>query len=125
MNFKQEYISEWVQDDAYEKAELLWLWYDYQTEIYDRSLWGQRPAPDDETMVILTSPEARGLSNKNALKYRRLLLQVASCFNISDEILHNTKNNSYRNKSRMSKRIEDYLYLEKLGEFDFIKEITK
>ncbi|PKR82456.1 hypothetical protein [Heyndrickxia camelliae] len=56
MNFKQEYIYEWSQDDSYEKAQLLWLWYDYHTEMYDRELWSQYPAQNDETMVMLSSP---------------------------------------------------------------------
>lgn len=119
--FTQKYLFQ--VSEEYEKAELLWLWYDYHTEIYDQGLWSQYPAPNDETMVILRSPEARKLSNQNALRVKNYMLEVARKHNLSDDIINQTKNSSYRCTVKIQKRIDEYIELDKQGKFQFINKI--
>lgn len=123
MDFRTEYLYEWVHDEDYEKAELLWLWYDYYTEIYDRGLWSQYHSKNDETMVLLGSPEARKLSNQNAARIRQYIYSVARHFNISDRIMFDTKNDNYRYATKMQKRIDDFIELNNQGKFKFIYEV--
>lgn len=68
MRFKNEYLGEFHQDEEYEKAQMLWLWYDYHTETFDRKLWSVKPSIYDETMVILTSRSAQKESDMHADK---------------------------------------------------------
>lgn len=121
--FKKEFLGEWYQDDEYEKAQLLWLWYDYQTEIFDRSLWSARPSKYDETMVTLTTPLAHAESNRNAMTTRSSMYEIARGYNISSEIMHKAKTDSYRNNCKMQVRLDTYSKLEELGEFMFINEL--
>lgn len=120
MDFQREYLCEWIQNDEYEKAELLWLWYDYHTEVYDRGLWSQRPSKYDETMVMLESHDARRLSNQNAIKLKQYIYEVAKKFNISDRIMQDSKNDNYRYATKIQKRIDDFLELDRQGKFKFI-----
>jgi hypothetical protein len=120
MEFESAYLGDWYQDKEYEQAQLLWLWYDYYTEVFDRSLWSARPSRYDETMVTLTSPLAHSESNKNAMKIRNHMYEVAREYGISTEAMHKAKTDSYRNACKMQVRMDTYLELDKLGEFSFI-----
>jgi hypothetical protein len=123
LRFENQYLFEWQRDENYEKAELLWLWYDYHTEMYDRGLWSKCPSPNDDTMVILASPEARKLSNQNATRVRNYMLNIARNYCLSDEVIHSAKMSSYRSKSKMQKRIDDFEELDSQGKFKFIYEL--
>jgi len=124
VNFKQEYFHYFEHDDKYDKAQLLWLWYDYYTEMYDRTLWSQRPSPYDETMVILDSHEARSLSNRNAGELRKKIAEIARYYEIDNDTLNRAKSDSFRNRPKMNKRIEEYLQYDKLGKLNFINGIN-
>lgn len=123
MNFQKEYLGEWEQNESYEKAQLLWLWYDYHTEKYDQGLWSTCPAPDDETMVMLASPSAVRMSNQNALIIRGYMQQVAKHYLISNDEIQKAKLDRFRSMSKMSKRIADYIHLDEQGKFEFIYKI--
>ncbi|MEK4025430.1 hypothetical protein [Sporosarcina sp. FSL W7-1283] len=116
MEFKNEYLGEFYQDEEYEKAQLLWLWYDYHTEVFDRSLWSAR----DETAVTLTTPLAHSESNRNAMKIREYMYEVARRYNISSSAMHKAKTDGYRNACKMQNRMDTYLALDRLEEFNFI-----
>lgn len=123
MDYKMHYLFE--VNEIYRKAELLWLWYDYQTEIYDQGLWSTYPSPHDETMVLHRLPEARKLSSQNAYKIRNMMMDIAKHYSVPDEEMQAAKNNLNKIRSKMSKKIEDYLYLKERGEFKFIEDLIE
>lgn len=120
MDFKSDYLGIWVKDDEYDKAQLLWLWYDYHTEIYDRSLWGTAPSRHDETMVVFRSYESQSLASKNAAEIRRKIYNIAKYYNISNETMMNTKNDSFRGRMKIQVRLDMYEEYNKQGKFSFI-----
>lgn len=115
MKFKNEYLGYFHRDGEYEKAQLLWLWYDYHTEVFDRSLWSARPSKSDETMVALMTPLAHAESNKNAMKVRKYMYEVAKRYNISLAAMHKAKVDGYRSVCEMQVRMDIYLKLDKSG----------
>jgi hypothetical protein len=122
VNFKSYYLNnEWA---AYDKAELLWLWYDYYTEIYDRGLWSQHTSEYDDTLVVLTDPEAIKMSNQNAQRVKKYIYDIARSYNISDKIMFDMKNDNYRMVTKMQKRIDDFIEFDNKGEFKFIYELV-
>lgn len=118
-----EYLGNWTDDDEYNKAQLLWLWYDYYTETYDRSLWGTVPSKHDETMVVFKSCEARCLANKNAERVRKEIYAVAEQCNINNEVMMKAKNDSFRGRMKMQGRLETFVEYEKQGKFSFIYKL--
>ncbi|MEK4025429.1 hypothetical protein [Sporosarcina sp. FSL W7-1283] len=122
MEFKNEYLGYFHQDDDYEKAQLLWLWYDYHTEIFDRSLWSAKPSRNDESMVVLASSLAHAESNRNAMKIRNDMYEIAKSYNISHDVMHKAKTDNYRNSCKMKVRMDTYLKLYDLGKLNFINE---
>ncbi|MEK4824596.1 hypothetical protein NSS71_08555 [Niallia sp. FSL W8-0951] len=120
MDYKREYFCEWMKDEKYEKALLLWLWYDYQTETYDLSLWGIMPSKFDETMVVFNNYEAKKLSSINAERVRREMNSIADKHEIDYETMILAKNDSFRGRMKMQARLELYLEYEKMGKFNFI-----
>lgn len=72
--------------------------------MYDRTLWSQRPSPYDETMVILDSPEAHSLSNRNAGGLRKKINKIARYYEINHEEVLKAKCDELRNSKRNSKR---------------------
>lgn len=122
MRFKNEYLGEFYQGEEHEKAQLLWLWYDYHTEIFDRGLWSAKPFRYDETMVVLTSRLAQKESDMHVWRVRTHIYEVAKNLNISSEIMNRAKIDSYRSPCKMQDRIDAYLELNAIGEFDFISE---
>ena len=119
MDYKREYFCEWMKDEKYEKAQLLWRWYDYQTETYDLSLWGIMPSKFDETMVVFNNYEAKKLSSINAGRVRREMNSIADKNKIDYETMILAKNDSFRGRMKMQARLELYLEYEKMGKFNF------
>lgn len=120
MDFRNECLGSWIVDEEYEKAQLLWLWYDYYTEVYDRSLWGTVPSKHDDTIVVFKSFEAQALSDKNAQKTRKEIYGVAEHYNISHQEMQKAKIDGFRSRTKMQRRIDAFLEYEKLGKFDFM-----
>lgn len=102
------------------KAELLWLWYDYHTEMYDQSL-PSFPSRHDEGSVIVRE-DYRHFSNRNAIKMRTLISHIAKLYNISEDEMEAEKR--YRNGSNTKRRLENYEWLKnnKPKEFTFIED---
>lgn len=123
MKFKNEYLGYFQPDEEYEKAQLLWLWYDYHTEVFDRSLWGSRPSISDATMAALTTPLSHSKSSRNARKMRELIYAVSKEYNISEKTMREAKNDNYRNIHKIQSRMSIYLELEELKRFNFIERI--
>lgn len=122
MEFKNEYLGSWMLDYKYEKAQLIWLWYDYYTEIYDRALWGTTAFKYDETMVVFKSYEAHSLSNKNAHKLRKEIYRIALYCNIDHETMSEAKSDSFRGSPKMQNRLETFLEYRTQNKFAFMFE---
>lgn len=70
-------------------AELLWLYYDYTTEMYDRSLpHHESPHEKGEAMVF---PHYRRFSDQYARQVRRFINGVAEYYGVTSEEMHHEK----------------------------------
>lgn len=119
--FEREYLNAWQEkDEAYTKAEMLWLWYDYQTEIFDRSLLSAFPDKLDDTMVTFHSPLDHSLAGRNAASVRKEIMDIARFYKIPDEVLQQVKMSMERMRSTMQSRIVQFVACDALGYFDFI-----
>jgi hypothetical protein len=90
MEFKQEYISEWVEYDKYEKAVKLWVEYYYDTELYDRGICSGR-SERDETAIPVNSWE-HGMISRNAQTLYKASLEKARNNEIDDATWKAAKN---------------------------------
>lgn len=120
--FKNKYLGVFSMSSEYEKAQLLWLWYDYHTEIFDASLWSAKPSMSDETMTVLVSHSAISESYKNARRARDFIYEAARKKNIAISTMQTAKNDNYRSSHKMKDRLDIYLGLSEIGKFNFIEE---
>ncbi|MGF9745719.1 hypothetical protein ABEX05_00335 [Bacillus velezensis] len=119
MNFKREYLGYCINNTA----DMLWLWYDYYTEIFDRSLPYTVTAPDDETGVIPIQFPYTSWSYNNAQKLLNDIYWVAKVHGVSAEEMFRAKMSEVRGKSSSQNRIDLFLKLDKKGQFEFIKDM--
>lgn len=121
MEFAKEYFGEWVKDDKYEYAELLWLWYDYYTETYDRRL-PNVVSPYDSTSVIPVG-ESRNASGKNAALIRNDIYWVAKHYGIDNELMQRAKVNRFQKGEAAQYRIDLFLQYREQGKFRFMQVV--
>ncbi|MFP2985355.1 hypothetical protein KM776_11115 [Bacillus velezensis] len=120
MNFQREYLGYCINNTA----DMLWLWYDYHTEIFDRSLPYTVVAPDDETTAIPTRFPYTSWSNNNAQKLLNDIYWIANAHGVSAEEMFRAKMSEVRGKSSSQDRIDLFLKLDKKGQFEFIKDVN-
>ncbi|WP_437132732.1 hypothetical protein [Bacillus atrophaeus] len=118
MNFQQEYLGYCIHNTA----DMLWLWYDYHTEIFDRSFPYTVAAPDDETAVIPTRFPYTSWSYNNAQKLLKDIYWIAKAHGVSSEEMFRAKMSEVRGRSSSQDRIDLFLKLDKKGQFEFIKK---
>lgn len=89
------------------KAELLWLWYDYRTETFDRSLpCLPEPHPDGAAAVV---PAFRIESEHYARKVHSLIQAISIYHKVRDWEMQIEKTNGLREK--ISTRLERYEWI--------------
>lgn len=117
MNFQREYLGYYIHNTA----DMLWLWYDYHTEIFDRSLPYTVATPGDETGVIPTRFPYTIWSHNNAQKLLNDIYGIAKAHGVSAEEMFRAKMSEVRGRSSSQDRIDLFLNLDKKGQFEFIK----
>jgi hypothetical protein len=102
---KHSYYTE--RSDMLNKAYLLWLKYDYETEMYDQHL-PNVPSPNNDGSVM---PVGRWLqvSNQNAMKCRKTIYEIANHYCIPTEVMSEEKR--YRQRYTTKKRLEEYEWI--------------
>ncbi|MGG0943442.1 hypothetical protein ABE143_14455 [Bacillus subtilis] len=121
MNFQREYLGYYIHNTA----DMLWLWYDYHTEIFDRSLPYTVATPDDETAVIQTRFPYTIWSYNNAQKLLKDIYWIAKTHEVSAEEMFQAKMSEVvRGRSSSQNRIDLFLELDKKGQFKFIKDMS-
>ncbi|MCY9011436.1 hypothetical protein MOE50_21045 [Bacillus inaquosorum] len=119
MNFQREYLGYSIHNTA----DMLWLWYDYHTEIFDRSLPYTVTAPNDETAVIPTRLPYTSWSYNNAQKLLNDIYWIAKAHGVTAEEMFRAKMSEVRGRSSSQDRIDLFLKLDKKGQLEFIKDM--
>lgn len=123
--FKTEYQHA-IEDPNDLKAELLWLWYDYHTEIYDRSLPScTYPFKGDPTMSMATNPDDRALSGRYSASVKEQLRIVANYYKIPDLSVQRARNNNERMNARMQHRLDVFEALNRRSAFKFFSNVLR
>ncbi|MCY7767992.1 hypothetical protein [Bacillus inaquosorum] len=120
MNFQREYLGYCIHNTA----DMLWLWYDYHTEIFDRSLPYTVAATHDKTAVIPTRFPYTIWSYNNAQKLLKDIYWIAKAHEVSAEEMFQAKMSEIRGRSSSQNRIDLFLELDKKGQFKFIKDMS-
>lgn len=102
------------------KAELLWLYYDYHTEKFDQQL-PNVSSPNDEGGVIPTG-DYRYVSDKHAMSMKQAINEVAEAYRIPKEKVEEEKR--YRMRETTKRRLERYEWIteNRPEEFQFITD---
>lgn len=112
----------WIKQNNKEiKAELLWLWHDYRTEMYDLGLSGSNPIWREDGSVRLTG-ETSILSIRYAGQMKRYMDDMARFYQIPKEVMKREK--ELRLRETTQRRMERYESLkdDEPQNFDFIHE---
>jgi hypothetical protein len=78
-DFRKEYLCEWVISDEYKKAYELWIWYEYNCEMYDRVVCSGRL--DSYGFIRPTSAIENRAIGINANKMKNKILDEAEKYN--------------------------------------------
>ena len=119
MNDRELY---WIkQNDKEKKAELLWFWLDYRTEMYDLGLAGSNPSRHEDGSVRLTG-ESRMWSIRYAGQMKRYIDDMARIHQIPREVMQQEK--KMRLREGIQGRMERYESLKdnEPQNFEFIHE---
>ena len=116
-------FSIFYTDEEFKKAELLWLWYDYKTEMYNRFLGGV-PSEHDKTKTMVHE-NLKSLSVKYMRNSMYVLISIARKYGISNIVLDEAELDSYRIRSNAQKRVDEYLIREADGEMQFIHDLVE
>ncbi|WP_350253628.1 hypothetical protein [Bacillus halotolerans] len=119
MSFQKEYYLKYEKSDT---ADLLWLWYDYHTEVFDRSLPSTIPSPNDKTAVIPTRFPYTIWSYENAQKLKNEIYWIAKDQGVTAREIFQAENSQSRERGSSQNRIDLFLELDKKGQFEFIKK---
>lgn len=81
--FIKEYLCKWTLSEEYKKAYELWIWYEYQCEIYDKTICTGRCDRDGYIIPILS--QEKQLINSNAYKLHRYIEEMALNYHVSKD----------------------------------------
>ena len=110
-SFKREYLCKWLEPSKeYQEAYKLWLWYNYQCELYDSKVCTGKNEYEDYMPVTQDEYRASNINASNVMRYigneRRKLKQQEII--ISDEDWQSAKKHFSRYKLKALE--EEYKY---------------
>ena len=105
--FQNEYMSEPAPGNY--TAHILWNWFHYKTEKYDRQLPYGMPAPGDLTSTVFSHPEAHKASADFAKDCREIVYRTAVKHSVPMDVLETVRVD--RMKYTAQREIEEYEHM--------------
>ncbi|AIW03577.1 hypothetical protein CPT_Moonbeam179 [Bacillus phage Moonbeam] len=118
MKFENHYLGMHYEAKKRDMIDRLWLWYQFNTEMFDKNLRSSHPSPNDPDSVIIRHPADKSLASRHADRLRQQMIDVAAIHDISVEELNDSKH--YSSRLSMKEVINRYLSLMGTNGFDFI-----
>jgi len=111
--FKREYLCEWLEPSLeYQEAYKLWLWYNYQCELYDSKICTGKSKYESYTPATPYERQASYTNAKNVLFYienERKYLREQGIF-ITEEDWQSAKRHFNNHKYKLRGLEEEYKY---------------
>ncbi|AMB18763.1 hypothetical protein BH780_gp180 [Bacillus phage Eldridge] len=118
MKFENFYMGRVYHDPKQTIIDRLWIWYQFNSEVFDGKLPSSIPSERDPDEVIIRHPADSSLANRYAGRLMQLITDIAAIHNITVEELREGRKRTTREPMRSV--INQYLQLASENRFDFI-----
>lgn len=118
MKFENFYMGRVYHDPKQSIINRLWIWYRFNSEVFDGKLESSIPSERDPDEVIIRHPSDKSLAHRYATRLMQLITDIAAIHNVTVEELREGRR--YAERETMRSVVNQYLHLVNENRFDFI-----
>jgi len=118
MKFENFYMGRVYPDPKQSIINRLWIWYQFNSEVFDGKLESSVPSERDPDEVIIRHPSDKSLARRYTTRLIQLITDIAAIHNITVEELREGRR--YVERETMRSVINQYFHLVSENRFDFI-----
>lgn len=119
--FRQRYLHI-PETEPSRKAIVLWTWFEYETEMFDKNYPGNVPSERDPDSYIPVGYEARKICDEYSKFRHNQMMGIASVYGIAFDEMMSAKRQVQRTCAKVSDVIKLLYYFKEEGDTAFIDE---